>query len=104
MEGRECRGDLVRRPGLIFNHVMSSLSLGLLLLGAISSGKPTVAILPPVAIDGSESWLGIAVADNLAAALLPQARLTGKDYALNVFSWRETASAARAEGLDVTRP
>jgi tetratricopeptide (TPR) repeat protein len=81
---------------------MSTLLLAF--LAAAPAARPTLAVLPPVAIDGDESWLGYVVADNLSADLLTYRKAGKKDYPLNVFSWRETTSAARAEGLDVRKP
>ena len=86
---------------------MNALLLALF-VAAPSNLRPTIAVLPPVAIDGAESWLGLAVADNLANSLLrftrPTAKGAGPEFPLNVFSWREVLSAARSEDLDVSRP
>ncbi|MBI3180025.1 MAG: tetratricopeptide repeat protein, partial [Deltaproteobacteria bacterium] len=84
---------------------MTPLLLTLLVAGG---ERPTLAIVPPVSIDGADTWLGLAVADNLANALLRYQRQDKKsgrsEYPLNVFSWRESTAAARAEGLDLRRP
>ena len=57
---------------------------------------------------GAPGWVGLAVADNLAAALMDYSRLDAKSgartYPLAVFTWRESASAARGEGLDPRQP
>jgi tetratricopeptide (TPR) repeat protein len=86
---------------------MVSIALALI-LSAASAERPTLAILPPVPIEDESSWLGLAVADNLATDLLrysPKDKKTGqRQYPFNVFSWRETTSAARSEGLDVKKP
>src|SRR5689334_5810788 len=84
---------------------MSVLAAVVLLSAQVSAERPTLAILPPVSIDGSETWLGLGVADNLATGVLRYSR-KGKDqsYPLNVYSWRETLSAARGEALDVQKP
>jgi tetratricopeptide (TPR) repeat protein len=79
-----------------------------LLLSALPPPPATVAILPPISVDGSESWLGLAVADNLSTTLLRantrDAKAGREDYPVSVFSWREATSAARGEGIDPGRP
>ncbi|OGR13403.1 MAG: hypothetical protein A2341_19670 [Deltaproteobacteria bacterium RIFOXYB12_FULL_58_9] len=85
-----------------------SLILCVLLAASDADVRPTVAIVPPVPTTGSERWIGMAIADNLDSRLLFHSRFDPKTvsrvYPLNVFGWRQTQSAARAEGIDTTKP
>src|SRR5688572_22073858 len=73
---------------------------------AAGDARPTVAITPPSTAAG-ESWLGMALADNLTNRLLIHSRFDPKNlervYPLNVFSWRQSLSAARSEGVSTTK-
>ncbi len=85
---------------------MPTIILLYLLLTAGSPPRPTVAITPPLATNGDESWLGLALADSLTTRLLIHSRYDPKTlervYPLNVFGWRQALAAARGEGIDVT--
>ncbi len=78
-----------------------------LLLAAADATRPTVAILPPTPEQGADTWIGMAVADNINTRLLFHSRFDPKTvtryYPLNVMGWRQTLSAARAEGLDTSK-
>ncbi len=86
---------------------ISLVCAALLLSGGQVSDK-AVAILPPVPVKGADPWLGMAVADSLEVRLLGHQRQDRKTKAtlfpLSVFSWRQSLSAARAEGIDTSRP
>ena len=69
---------------------------------------PTVAIVPPAASEKSQQWLSLVIAENLENRLLVKSRLDPatmeRIYPLNLFSWRQTQAAARAEGISTRRP
>lgn len=83
------------------------LLLALLLLAA-DTARPTVAVVPPFPEGGADSWIGASIADNITARLLFHSQLDPRtmqrQYPLNVFGWRQTQSAARANGIDTTTP
>lgn len=70
--------------------------------------RPTIALLPPVPVGQAETWVGLAVAENLGTRLLFHSRFDPRTvtrvYPLNVFGWRQAWSAARAEGIDTAKP
>ncbi|MBI5510886.1 MAG: tetratricopeptide repeat protein [Deltaproteobacteria bacterium] len=80
----------------------------LLVLAADQPPRPSVAILPPLAATGGESFIGMAIADNLNTRLLFHSRFDPKTvtsyYPMNVFGWRQALAAARGEGLDPAKP
>ena len=84
---------------------MPTIILLYLLLTAGSPPRPTVAITPPLATNGDESWLGLALADSLTTRLLIHSRYDPKTlervYPLNVFGWRQALAAARGLTLMV---
>lgn len=84
----------------------SSVLLCLTLVAA--AARPTVAVVPPVPAEGAENWIGVAVADNLTTRLLVHSRFDpnslARDYPLNVFGWRQALAAARADGINVSKP
>jgi tetratricopeptide (TPR) repeat protein len=86
--------------------VTSSILLCLAL--AAAEIRPTVAVVPPVPAEGAESWIGLAIADNLTTRLLIHSRFDPKTlariYPLNVFGWRQALAAARADGINASRP
>ena len=78
-------------------------ALALSALIVLSAPRPTVAVLPPTPTGEAETWVGLAVADNVYSRLLVHSRFDPKTlerlYPLNVFSWRQALSAARSEGI-----
>lgn len=80
----------------------------LLLFFASAENRPTIAVVPPAPIDHAETWLSFAVGDNLAAGLLSYSRKERKTskwvYPVNVFSYRQVFSAARAERVNPRQP
>jgi tetratricopeptide (TPR) repeat protein len=83
------------------------LLLCLLLVAADDAPRPTVAILPPLPAAAADTWIGMAIADNLNARLLFHSRFDPKTvtsyYPMNVFGWRQALAAARGEGLNPTK-
>jgi hypothetical protein len=84
--------------------------LGLILscyLG-ISVTHPSVAIVPPASQDKAQQWIALVIAENLENRLLVKSRLDPatmeRIYPLNIFGWRQTQAAARAEGISTRRP
>ena len=69
---------------------------------------PTVAIVPPAASEKGQQWLSLVIAENLENRLLVKSRLDPatmeRIYPLNIFGWRQTQAAARAEGISTRRP
>jgi tetratricopeptide (TPR) repeat protein len=85
---------------------MASIVLALLVAAAPQPRK-TVAVVAPAALDGALGWVSLAVADNLATSLLDYRRPADasgvSEYPIDVFTWRESARAARAENVDTSR-
>ncbi len=85
-----------------------ALAFALTPIAAPPAARPTIAVLPLVPIESSESWLGLAVADNVATGLLRYSRRDPKggveSFPINVFSWRESLGAARGDGINTSRP
>jgi len=68
--------------------------------------RPSVAVVPFLGANGQPDWMGMTLADHLTTRLLVHSRLDAKILErvvpLNVFGWRQTLAAARAEGVALT--
>ena len=70
---------------------------------AKAAGRLVIAVAPFGSADGKPGWLGLVVADHVARRLTMASGVDTdtqkRAYPVEVFSWRQTASAARSAGI-----
>jgi tetratricopeptide (TPR) repeat protein/TolB-like protein len=72
-----------------------------------TEAPPSVAVVPFAAIDFSPTWLGYALAETLSAGLLRHEREVPGEVLTRpvaVFSIRQVLGAAKAAGIDISKP